>query len=195
MLTNLPIGAGETCTYVFVYMFAYIYKHNCKYIHIYIHLYVSKWNTRPVLEQECVHVEVKLDKAKEAIKANTTSGGEDEKTPTDKPPKAIGGAKVDTGPKVAGAKVDTTPKVAAIGAGGGEGADAGGGGGGENATAQAEEEAHNLKMNACPPGHFSGSGQKPCEPCPAGAYMPNAGPRNTLIPQPWTQPSSLNPEP
>ncbi|KAJ1470899.1 hypothetical protein T484DRAFT_1846114, partial [Baffinella frigidus] len=126
---------------------------------------------------ECVHVGLEFDKPKEEIK-DKTSNETDAPPPSDPPPKGIGGAspKVDATPKVdAKPKVDATPKVAAIGSGAAEdapgGGGGGGGGGGENAT-NAEAE-----LNKCPPGHFSGTGVKPCEPCPAGAYMPNAGGR------------------
>ena len=55
----------------------------------------------------------------------------------------------------------------------------GSGDGGEGAAKEDAERAA-AELNKCEPGYFSPTGQKPCEPCPAGSFMADAGGRQCV---------------
>ena len=99
--------------------------------------------------QECVHVEIPIDKGK---------------------PEGVG-SKAE--PKK---KKEKGPATQALGAG--KESMRQGIGGSDSTSAESEDGKEAAGLNQCEPGAFSVTGQKPCSPCAAGSYMPNAGARS-----------------
>ena len=106
--------------------------------------------------QECVYVEIDYQQHK---KAPASVGSTPETKAAKDTPKAEG---------VAGGETK-----AAIG-----GEDGGEGGGKGGSKDKAGKEAAGL--NLCEPGQFSATGQKPCEDCAEGSYMPSSGARGCV---------------
>jgi hypothetical protein len=108
--------------------------------------------------QECVHVEVSFDQPK-AQGVGAKSGGSEEKG--DAPAtQALG----------AGHASMRSAEAIASGEPAAAGPEAGKTKGGQDKSAAG--------VNQCEAGSFSVTGQPPCEPCPAGSYMPKPGARS-----------------